>query len=213
MFPVASSVKSHPLIHVTICRTRRRDSIVGIARYQTPSPPNSPWNTDEIFLSPLSLACKRNVWESLPVVHGEKLEKASIRCGNALLFGWIQARDPLIGGEAFPSSSPRCPVTIIHFDRSKRADLLLLLWARLSEERSTEINCAIKKWKGRGRGGGRGSTRGEGGVRVCAKLGADVIQGGGEKWVARRVEWLFRLVPSRSYSEKSDEDRKYRLLY
>lgn len=54
--------------------------------------------------------------------------------------------------EAFPSSSPRCPVTIIHFDRSKRADLLLLLWARLSEERSTEINCAIKKWKGRGRG-------------------------------------------------------------
>lgn len=24
-------------------------------------------------------------------------------------------------------------------------------------------------------------TRGEGGVRVCAKLGADVIQGGGEK--------------------------------
>lgn len=25
------------------------------------------------------------------------------------------------------------------------------------------------------------STRGEGGVRVCAKLGADVIQGGGEK--------------------------------
>lgn len=152
MFPVASSVKSHPLIHVTICRTRRRDSIVGIARYQTPSPPNSPWNTDEIFLSPLSLACKRNVWESLPVVHGEKLEKASIRCGNALLFGWIQARDPLIGGEAFPSSSPRCPVTIIHFDRSKRADLLLLLWARLSEERSTEINCAIKKWKGRERG-------------------------------------------------------------
>lgn len=123
---------------------------------------------------------------------------------DALLFGWIQARDPLIGGEAFPSSSPRCPVTIIHFDRSKRADLLLLLWARLSEERSTEINCAIKKWKGRG----RRSTRGEGGVRVCAKLGADVIQGGGEKWVARRVEWLFRLVPSRSYSEKSDEDRK-----
>lgn len=161
MFPVASSVKSHPLIHVTICRTRRRDSIVGIARYQTPSPPNSPWNTDEIFLSPLSLACKRNVWESLPVVHREKLEKASIRCGNALLFGWIQARDPLIGGEAFPSSSPRCPVTIIHFDRSKRADLLLLLWARLSEERSTEINCAIKKWKGRERGGGSGSTRGE----------------------------------------------------
>lgn len=152
MFPVASSVKSHPLIHVTICRTRRRDSIVGIARYQTPSPPNSPWNTDEIFLSPLSLACKRNVWESLPVVHREKLEKASIRCGNALLFGWIQAKDPLIGEEAFPSSSPRCPVTIIHFDRSKRADLLLLLWARLSEERSTEINCAIKKWKGRERG-------------------------------------------------------------
>lgn len=110
--------------------------------------------------------------------------------------------------EGRPSSSPRCPVTIIHFDRSKRADLLLLLWARLSEERSTEINCAIKKWKGRERGGGRGSTRGEGGVRVCAKLGADVRQGGGEKWVARRVEWLFRLVPSRSYSEKSDEDRK-----
>ena len=81
--PPSPKVKSRPLIHVTICRTRpTRDSVVGIARYLPLPPRNSPWNLHlPLLLSPANETC-RNRCEN------RRRESVSIWRDNlTLLFG------------------------------------------------------------------------------------------------------------------------------
>lgn len=196
--PPSPKVKSRPLIHVTICRTRpTRDSVVGIARYLPLPPRNSPWNLHlPLLLSPANETCRNrrenrrresvSIWrDNLTLLFGSSREIGWFRRGG--LVTKVVSAEQLAFLLPLPPPPPRpgvpCTQSSILVVRNGPTCYYFYGHGRTINRNKL---CGIKRMEGKRTNGAR--------VRVWAKLGVDITGRRGEKWVARRMEWTSWLL-------------------